>query len=510
MNESIQASPAPTSILAALLGHAAAEPERACVHWAGQTYNYGELVALAGGWAGHFSAMGLQRGERVGLFLPSGPAFLGAYLGAQMAGAAAVLINTQYRQVELSHILSDSAPRMVVCDPEGSAHVAQAAGAAGAELVVVEPEAILAPGAVATTWHGALPESEDLAILAYTSGTTGRAKGAMLTHGCLAANSAAVCAAWAWTRADRLLLVLPLFHIHGLGVGVHGTLVAGASLELHARFEPQEALTRLASGAVSMFFGVPTIYSRLIETARQQNQPQPLPLRLCVSGSAPLAPQTLNAFEALTGQRILERYGMTETGMNLTNPYTGERRAGTVGMAFPGQEARVVAVRSRLPLPDGEIGEVQVRGPHVCAGYWRNATATAEVFGPDGWFSTGDLGWCSADGYYTLTGRARELIISGGYNIYPREVEELLLGHPGVAECAVFGAPDADMGEQVVAAVVVSDPENPPRPEELADYCREQMAAYKRPRRIYYVAALPRNAMGKVQKHELKASLVGK
>lgn len=231
-------------------------------------------------------------------------------------------------------------------------------------------------------------------------------------------------------------------------------------------------------------------------------------MRLCVSGSAPLAPQTLAEFEALFGQRILERYGMTETGMNLTNPYAGERRAGTVGMPFPGQEARVVDVRSREPLPAGEIGEVQVRGPHVCAGYWRNPAATAEVFHADGWFSTGDLGRRDGDGYYTLTGRARELIISGGYNIYPREVEELLLGHPAVAECAVFGAPDADLGEQVVAAVVPADPASPPAREELARYCRERLAAYKRPRSIHFVAALPRNAMGKVQKHELKAMLV--
>ncbi|NTU80492.1 MAG: AMP-binding protein, partial [Chloroflexales bacterium] len=295
---------------------------------------------------------------------------------------------------------------------------------------------------------------------------------------------------------------------HGLGVGVHGTLTAGASLMLRPRFEPAETLAVLAEGACTMFFGVPTIYTRLIqEAARQAGGPQISAVRLFVSGSAPLSPQTFAAFEAAFGQRILERYGMTETGMNLTNPYDGERRPGTVGGPFPGQEARIVAVQGREPLPNGEVGEIQVRGPHLFAGYWRNPEATAEVLAPDGWFSTGDLGWRGEDGYYTITGRARELIISGGYNVYPREVEEHLLSHPGVAECAVFGAPDADLGERVFAAVVPRDPAAPPAPAELDAFCREGLAAYKRPRNVFYVKSLPRNAMGKVQKHELKACL---
>ncbi len=198
---------------------------------------------------------------------------------------------------------------------------------------------------------------------------------------------------------------------------------------------------------------------------------------------------------------------MTETGMNLTNPYDGERRPGSVGAPFLGQAARVVEPRTRAELPDGSVGEIEVRGPHVCAGYWRNPEATAEVFHADGWFSTGDLGWRSADGYYTLTGRAKELIISGGYNIYPRELEELLLEHPEVQECAVIGMPDPDFGEQVVAVIVPTNPAQPPTPEELAAFCRERLAAYKRPRAIYYVAALPRNALGKVEKHRLKGGL---
>ncbi len=507
----------PPSILAAFMEHARADPQRECVRWDNQALSYGALVGLARGWAARYADLGLQRGDRVGLFLPGSVAFLGAYLGAQAQGGAVVLINTQYRQQELRHILSDSAPRVVVTDAEGAALLRQVLdGEAGAPALVLVPEGALLPAdatpeAEQSVTLPVLPAPTDLAVLAYTSGTTGRSRGAMLTHGCLAANSAAVTAAWRWTQADRLLLTLPLFHIHGLGVGVHGTLFSGASLTLWPRFEPEAALRALASGAHTMFFGVPTMYTRLIaaaraapELARQAGQH----LRLFVSGSAPLDPQTFAAFEELFGQRILERYGMTETGMNMTNPYDGERRPGAVGMPFPGQEARVVDVQTRQPLPDGAIGEIQVRGPHVCAGYWRNPEATAAVFHPDGWFSTGDLGWRSADGYYTLTGRAKELIISGGYNIYPREVEETLLAHPAVAECAVFGLPDAEFGERVAAVIVPRDPAAPPTAEELEAFCRERLAAYKRPRAVHIVASLPRNAMGKVQKHVLRAQLM--
>lgn len=502
---------APPSILAAFIAHATADPERPCLTWIGRTLRYGDLLRMARVWAAHYAALGVGRGDRVGLFLPGSPAFLGAYLGAQLQGAAVVLMNTQYRQHELRHILGDSEPSVVVTDDAGADQLRLIESPPS--LVHVLSEAWTPGGIEPLPELPTLPASDDLAILAYTSGTTGRAKGAMLTHGCLAANIAAVTAAWHWTAADRLLLTLPLFHIHGLGVGVHGTLFVGASLELWPRFAPDEALRALASGGFTLFFGVPTMYTRLIaaaraapDLARQAGQR----MRLFVSGSAALSPQTFAEFEELFGQRILERYGMTETGMNMTNPYEGERRPGTVGMPFPGQEARVVDVQTRQPLPDGAIGEIQVRGPHVCAGYWRNPEATAEVFHPDGWFSTGDLGWRSADGYYTITGRAKELIISGGYNIYPREIEEVLLSHPAVAECAVFGLPDAEFGERVAAAIVPHDPAAPPSLEELNAFCRERLAAYKRLREVYVVPSLPRNAMGKVQKHLLREQILGR
>ncbi|MBX0326136.1 acyl-CoA synthetase [Oscillochloris sp. ZM17-4] len=522
--------PAPDSILAALLGHAAADPQRPCVIWRGAVIGYGQLAAAAAAWAARYAELGVMRGDRVGLYLGNTPAFLAAYLGAHMAGAAAVLINTQYRQTELGHILADSAPRAVVGDAESAPELRMALGqlrAQGVQIAQLTCDDSLfglsdSPGTPFNIQHSTFniqpPQAADLAILAYTSGTTGRSKGAMLTHSNLVSNSAAVTSAWGWTERDRLLLTLPLFHIHGLGVGVHGTLLAGASMDLRPRFDPDEALAALADGTITMFFGVPTIYGRLLHVAPREESAERSghfsrrlsSLRLFVSGSAALPPQVFEEFRNTFGHAILERYGMTETVMNLTNPYAGERRPGTVGGPFPGQEARVVGVRSRQPLPAGEVGEIQVRGPHVCAGYWRNPTATAEVFGADGWFSTGDLGMCSADGYFTITGRARELIISGGYNIYPREVEERLLAHPAVAECAVRGLPDADFGEQVAAWVVMT-PESRPSDAaaeaalsaELTAFCREGLAAYKRPRQIHYVDALPRNAMGKVQKHLL-------
>ncbi|MEI7770496.1 MAG: acyl-CoA synthetase [Chloroflexales bacterium] len=504
--------PVPASILAAMLDHAAADPQRPCLIWAGETISYGRLAAAAAAWSRRYAELGVIRGDRVGLYLGNTPTFLAAYLGAHMAGAAAVLINTQYRQVELQHILSDSAPRVVVADAESAPHIEHTD--LGLQLIIADSESF-PPHPTFTIHHSPFtiqpPQATELAILAYTSGTTGRSKGAMLTHSNIASNSAAVAGAWRWTAADRLLLTLPLFHIHGLGVGVHGTLLTGASLDLRPRFDPDEVLDALVSGTVSMFFGVPTIYGRLLQAARGEKvEVLPPAMRLFVSGSAALPPQVFHDFRQIFGHAILERYGMTETVMNLTNPYAGERRPGTVGAPFPGQEARIVDVRSRQPLPDGQVGEIQVRGPHVCAGYWRNPAATAEVFGADGWFSTGDLGERSADGYFTITGRAKELVISGGYNIYPREVEERLLEHPAVAECAVRGLPDTDLGEQVAAWVVPQPAARPTTPgadaelaAELIAFCRAGLAAYKRPRSIVFVASLPRNAMGKVQKHLL-------
>jgi len=508
----------PATTIAALQRAVARVPRHPFLLFDGREYSYAAVAAAVAACAHRLRAAGVTHGDRVALYLENGPAFVTAYLGAHAAGAIVVLINMQYRSAELRHMLSDSGAKAIVVGPRIALDALHEARSGLADPGVVIDAMEEASGVENTVLDPATtPQPGDLALIGYTSGTTGRSKGAMLTHANLMASSAAVTSAWHWTDTDRLLLTLPLFHIHGLGVGLNGALFTASTVDLRRGFDAADVLDTLARGETTMFFGVPTMYTRLIAEARRRLQlagadrrSSALPLapgvRLFVSGSAPLSPQTFAEFAELFGQRILERYGMTETVMNLTNPYDGERRPGTVGGPFPGQEVRIVDVRSRMPVPDGIIGEIQVRGPHVFAGYWRNPQATAEAFDADGWFNTGDLGWRSADGYVTITGRARELIISGGYNIYPREVEEVLLEHPAVAEAAVLGLPDAEYGEQVVA-VVVPAASSAVTEQELVDWCRAKLAGYKKPRRVVFVAALPRNAMGKVQKHLLAERL---
>ncbi|HEX2914384.1 MAG TPA: AMP-binding protein [Chloroflexia bacterium] len=503
------------SIVEGFAGQAERQPEKTVLLFEGKEFTYNQLYRQVVRFSEALKRWGLKRGERVAIFLENCPEFVIAYLGTHLAGGVVVLVNTQYRQVELRHILTDAEVRLCVTDLTGGEELARLK----AELPQLEALVLVGGGdidafqsfefeafldtAPASQSPVAFPSGEDLAIIAYTSGTTGRSKGAMLLHSNLASNIETLTSSWRWTENDRLLLTLPLFHAHGLMVGLHGTLTTGASAELRRRFEAGPVFETLQQDSrITMFFGVPTMYGRLLAEAKQRNV-TPRRLRLFVSGSAPLSEQLFYEFEEVFGQRILERYGMTETIMNTTNPYEGERRAGTVGKPFPGQEARVVHVKTGEPLPDGESGEIEVRGPHVFKGYWKRPEATAEAFTPDGWFKTGDLGWRSPDGYFTINGRARELIISGGYNVYPREVEEVLEQHPNVAEAAVLGLPDPDLGEQVVAVVVVA-PGAKISGEELVAYCREQLASYKKPRRIIFADALPRNALSKVQKHLLK------
>ena len=509
------------SIVEAIFQHAELQPARPAILYEEQTISYGQLAFEIERFAHALAAWGLQPGDRVALFLENSPAFVVAYLGTHRACGIVVLVNTQYRQVELTHILTDAGVRLCVTSALG-AEALQSLPLPTLETLVIEGlpggpppgspleqipfETFAALADARPPQPLALPAPDAPAVLGYTSGTTGRAKGALLLHRSLTANITALAAAWRWTKQDRLLLTLPLFHAHGLMVGLHGTLFTGASAVLRRTFDAAEVLATLCEDPrITLFFGVPTMYARLVAEAERQGVPAPR-LRLFVSGSAPLSPQLFADFERLFGQRILERYGMTETIMNLTNPYEGERRAGTVGGPFPGQEARIVDMRTRQLLPPGEIGEFEVRGPHVFAGYWNQPEATAEAFSADGWFKTGDLGWCSADGYFTLTGRARELIISGGYNVYPREVEEVLETHPSIVEVAVVGLPDPDLGEQVVAVVVPREGHTPSA-EDIIAFCRERLASFKKPRQVVFVKALPRNALGKVQKHLLLEQL---
>jgi malonyl-CoA/methylmalonyl-CoA synthetase len=490
----------PASILEAFLDNADATPAKPCIRFEGRTVTYADLRGQALAFAGNLASFGIAPGDRVALFLGNSPDFLAAYLGTWLAGGVVVLVNTQYRQVELRHIFTDSGARFCVTDAELRGELARVQS----DMAALERVIVAGHGFAGTFDLSSLPHGDDLAVIAYTSGTTGRSKGAMLLHRNLIANIENLREAWRWTAEDHLLLTLPLFHAHGLMVGAHGTLTAGATMTLHRRFDAERVYDTLCTQPLTMVFGVPTMYHRLIEEARRTDK-RPRPLRLYVSGSAPLSPQTFADWRAITGQVILERYGMTETIMNTTNPYDGERRPGTVGMPFPRQEARVVDVRTREPLPDGATGEIEVRGPHVFAGYWERPDATAEAFGADGWFATGDLGHRDADGYYTISGRAKELIISGGYNIYPREVEEVLAQCPGVAEVAVIGLPDAEFGEQVAAVVVRSDPSL--TADDLITFCRDQLASYKKPRTVFFADALPRNALGKVQKHLLREEI---
>lgn len=490
-----------TTLPHAVQHHALVTPERPAFFFRGVLHVYAGLWQAARHAAAVLQQVGVAPGDRVGLYLPNSPHFLAVYLGVHLCRAVAVLINVQYRRGELQHILTDAGVTVCITDSDQLPEL-RVAAPPGVTTVLTVPFSQAVP-LVAPR----LPLPDDLALLVYTSGTTGKAKGAMHTHATLLANSRAITQAWHWMQTDRLLLTLPLFHMHGLGVGVHGSWLTGACFDLHERFDAQVVLDGLLARQVTMFFGVPTMYQRLLAVSEAERVRLPA-LRLYVSGSAPLSPQTFATFQSLTGQTIVERYGMTETGMNLTNPYRGERRPGTVGMPFPGQAARIADPVSDAPLPPGAVGEVQVQGGHVFAGYWQNPDATAAAFTADGWFKTGDRGWCSDDGYYTLVGRAHDLIITGGYNVYPREVEDVLLAHPAVAEVAVLGLPHADMGEQVVAVVVPHDHAAPPPAAALIAHCRAVLAAYKQPRQVWFDTALPRNALGKVQKHVLRDILL--
>jgi malonyl-CoA/methylmalonyl-CoA synthetase len=336
--------------------------------------------------------------------------------------------------------------------------------------------------------------TDDTALIIYTSGTTGRPKGVPLSHGNLLASAHAVRLAWRWEPDDNLALCLPLFHVHGLGVGLHGTLVTGAAATVIPRFEPGAIGQAVTKSGATMLFGVPTMYHRLAESP---NLPDLAGLRLAVSGSAPLPAELHAAIREGCGQVVLERYGMTETVMLVSNPYDGERRPGTVGFALPG-------VQVRLAPRDGGTAEIEVRGPNVISGYLDNPAVTAEAYTSDGWFRTGDLGVLDADGYLAISGRAKELIITGGYNVYPREVEEVLRGHDAVIDAAVVGAPSEQWGETVVAFVVPGDAaDRAALLSRLDEWCAERLVPYKRPREWRIVESIPRNALGKIMRHEL-------
>ena len=468
---------------------------RPALEWSGQTFTFGDLDERASRMANELTARGLRTGDRLCVQLPNSLYFLDLFLACVKLGIIFVPVNVLYQERELRHIVTDSEPRAVVTS----------SGAALPALGGIETWAGASLGDAAETRAASatLPELDGStpAVIIYTSGTTGAAKGAVLSHANLAANASMVAGAWRITDADRYLAVLPLFHVHGLGNGVHAWLLTGCRMRLVERFDAREAASLFASFQPTLFFGVPTIYHRLLDPAAVPDEAARAigaTARLFVSGSAPLPPAVLEAFQRRYGHTILERYGMTETLMIATNPLEGPRRAGTVGLPFPGVSVRVVDETDHA-VTDGEVGEVQVQSPAVFQGYWRNPHATAAAF-VDGWFRTGDLAVRSADGYLTLRGRRGDLIISGGFNIYPREIEEVLLEDGAVREAVVVGVPDEARGEVPIAYVVAAGDLDV---ESLARRCRTQLASFKVPRAFIRIDALPRTALGKVQRHLL-------
>jgi len=471
---------------------------------------YAELYAAVDRLAAGLHAWGLQPGDRVAMYVNSRPEFVIAYLAVLRVGGVVVPINLRYRRLEIGHILSDCTPRLLITERAQLPILDDVDDAAKASVeATLFVEAMTEWEADGADFAPPVVQGDDLALIIYTSGTTGRSKGAMITHNNVLATVTGLLAAWAWEQNDRLLLCLPLFHVHGLIVGLHCALVAGATTLLRPGFDAAGVVADLNSGAPTLFFAVPTIYVRLIDELQRTPELSLEQMRLFCSGSAPLAAETHAAFEGLTGHVILERYGMTETGMNFSNPYAGPRVAGTVGTPLPGVSMRIVTEDEDGGWQDvesGAEGELLVRGSNVFSSYWNAPEKTAESFSHDElgqrWFHTGDLARQDPEtGYVTLLGRSHELIISGGFNIYPREIEELLVTFPGVLEAAVAGMPHPEWGEVPAAYLICSGSIDE---DELVAYCRQQLASYKVPQTFHYVEELPRNAMGKLQKHLLK------
>ncbi|MCM2129764.1 malonate--CoA ligase [Larsenimonas rhizosphaerae] len=471
----------------------------------GDTHTYGEVQDTAMKMVGVLRRLGVAQGDRVVVQVEKSAQALMLYLACLRAGAVYLPLNTAYTDNEVAYFLQDAEPRLVVCDParrDSHRALAEAHGVAHVETLGNDCSGSLMAQVADEAPDRTIAEmgADDLAAILYTSGTTGRSKGAMLSHRNLAANSQALVDTWQFTRDDHLLHALPIFHTHGLFVACNIILTAGASMTLLPGFDAQALLSLMPQATVLM--GVPTFYTRLLDQPGL-DRTSTAAMRLFISGSAPLLAETHREFHARTGHMILERYGMTETNMNTSNPYEGERRPGTVGFALPGSEVRVVDRDSGAELPAGQNGLVEVRGPNVFQGYWRMPEKTREEFRADGFFITGDLGMLDDDGYLHIVGRDKDLVISGGYNVYPKEIEQFIDELPGVRESAVIGVPHPDLGEGVAAAVVLNEGAEVTQ-EDITSALAPHLARYKQPRRVVFVDALPRNVMGKVQKNLLR------
>ncbi len=474
------------------------------VDQSGRSFSYADAARYSARVANYLVGLGLAPGDRVTVQVEKSPEFLWLFLGCLRAGLVFHPLNTAYTEEELRFFLGDAAPSLVVCD--GAAEAAMAAlcrdaGVANLRTLDADGGGTLFAGAGGAPEHFATVarETSDVAALVYSSGTTGRPKGIMLTHGNLAANAGTLVRCWGFSAADCLLHALPVFHVHGLFVALGCVLASGASMRWLPRFDVDATLAALPASTVMM--GVPTFYTRLLADARFDASVC-ANMRLFISGSAPLLAETHVEFAERTGHAILERYGMTETGMNTSNPLAGERRAGTVGPPLPDVTVRVCDAGD-TELPIGEVGELQVKGPNVFPGYWNLPEKTAEDFTPDGFFRTGDQASISPDGYVSIVGRSKDMVITGGLNVYPKEIELIIDALPGVLESAVIGLPDADFGE-MVAAVVVPEAGRQPSEAAIRDGVGAQAARFKVPKKVFFLPELPRNTMGKVQKSRLR------
>ncbi|WP_295042269.1 malonyl-CoA synthase [uncultured Paracoccus sp.] len=494
-----------TANLFDILQSGIADPSATAIETAGgERISYGDLVARTGRMANALVSLGVRPGDRVAAQVEKSVQAIILYLATARAGAVFLPLNTGYTPAEIDYFIGDATPAVFVCDPAHADALADAAARAGARIVTLDAAgqgSLTDAAANARADFATVPRHEDdLAALLYTSGTTGRSKGAMLTHGNLVSNTRALQEAWRYTADDVLIHALPIFHTHGLFVATNVTLFSGASMIFLPKFDPDRILDLM--GRATVLMGVPTFYVRLLQDGRL-NRDTTAPMRLFISGSAPLLAETHREWQARTGHAILERYGMTETNMNTSNPYEGDRIAGTVGMALPGVEVIVTDPETGAELPQGDIGMIEVRGPNVFKGYWQMPEKTAAELRANGFFITGDLGKIDDRGYVHIVGRGKDLIITGGYNVYPKEIETEIDALPGVVESAVIGLPHRDFGEGVTAVVVPTGPDDICEAEVLAAL-DGRLARFKQPKRVLFMDELPRNTMGKVQKNLLR------
>jgi len=479
----------------------------------GLYYSWRDLERGSAKIANLLASLNLPAGARIAAQVEKSPEALMLYLATVRAGFVYLPLNTAYRAAEMAYFIEDALPSVVVCSPKNFGWIAQTAFARGTSHIFTLDEPVqgrnsgsLLSRAVhfGDRFDTVHRDRDDLAAILYTSGTTGRSKGAMLSHGNLASNIAVLHDVWQWQKSDVLLHALPLFHIHGLFVAAHGALYNGSKMMFLSKFDSAAVIRHLPRSTI--FMGVPTYYMRLLADPAFSRQPC-TGMRLFVSGSAPLLADTFAQFAQRSGHQILERYGMSETAMLTSNPYIGERKPGTVGPALPGVSVRVMNAEG-VACTSGEVGEIQVKGPNVFKGYWHMPDKTAEEFTDDAYFKTGDVGFFDDDLYLSIVGRSKDLIITGGYNVYPKEIEAIIDELPGVLESAVIGVPHPDFGEAVIA-VVVPRTEATLSEQGMIQTLKNVIANFKVPKQVHLVKELPRNTMGKVQKNLLREQYSG-